>query len=109
MNTGRLIIIFFLTMILASPLLADGSEDFNDGIEIDELISDAIPIDINRSFIKVSSLAISSNGSRKRIVLGDGDSVTESGAGNINVGPGTDLRGATIINLSENNGVVVSQ
>ncbi len=85
----------------------DGSLDLDDGIEFDELIDDSIPLDINRSFIKVSSIAFS--GVSNKNSDNSSQSITDSGAGNINVGPGVDLRGATIINLSENKGVVVSQ
>lgn len=105
-NTSEILLI--VAFIAPSLLSADGSVDLNDGIAIDEYIDDAIQTDINRSFIQVVSMVKSSNGSKNFILNGrSGDA--SAGAGNINIGAGTDLRGATIINLSENNGVVVAQ
>ncbi len=106
MNTS--VILLVLAFIVPSLLLADGSADLNDGIVIDDFIDDAIQTDINRSFIQVVSMVRSSNGS-KNFILNGRSSDASAGAGNINIGAGTDLRGATIINLSENNGVVVAQ
>lgn len=94
-------------LFMAPYCYGNGSLDLDDGIEFEELIDDSITLDINRSFIKASSIAFS--GVSKKNSDNFNSSIKDSGTGNINVGPGVDLRGATIINLSENKGVVVSQ
>jgi hypothetical protein len=92
----------YIKMVLLSTMLTSFqglADDLDDGIEMDTYIEDEIRIDINRSFIKQSAIGGSGTGikGRRTIVMGGNDA---SGAGNINIGAGTDLSGATIINLS---------
>jgi hypothetical protein len=107
MNKSTLVLI--VASVVSMSSLAEGGDDLNDGIEIDEFIDDTVQTDISRSFIKLSAMSASGIKGSKKIVMGGNRQEPNNGVGNINIEAGTNLRGATIINLSENKGVVVSQ
>ncbi len=100
---------FLVYGLTVSCLVMSGQlfgSDLDDGIGIDEPISDSIAVDRNVNFIVADAVAKakkkSSNGN---VIINDG-----AGLGNINIGAGTDLSGATIINLSDNeNGTVIAE
>ena len=79
--------------------------DLDDGIKIDEPINDDIDLDINIQYIKRRAKAAAEatkNGDdvSKKIIVNKGC----SGTGNQNFGAGANLKGTTIVNLSENKG-----
>lgn len=78
--------------------------DLDDDIGSDEPINDDLRKDQNTEFIVVNAKA-KANAKAKRGTGTEGTS--EDGAGNINIGVGVDLSGATIINLSDNEGATV--
>lgn len=80
------------------------ASDLDDDIGGDELINDDLRKDQNTEFIVVNAKA-KANAKAKRGIGTEGSS--EDGAGNINIGVGVDLSGATIINLSDNQGATV--
>ncbi len=86
---------FFLLCLCGS---AAGS-DLDDGMGIDKPIDDSIKPSQNINYIitKAKSQA-------NTAMTGSGARVVKSGMGNINIGAGTNLKGATIINLSTNKG-----
>ncbi|VAW85535.1 hypothetical protein MNBD_GAMMA16-161 [hydrothermal vent metagenome] len=73
--------------------------DLDDGMGIDKPIDDSIKPSQNINYIvtKAKSKA-------KTSMTGSGARVVKAGMGNINIGAGTNLKGATIINLSTNKG-----
>jgi len=80
------------------------ASDLDDGIALDTLINDDLVLDRNIAFIK--SNAIGKARSRAKDRGGDIDDIGDGcdGTGNIKIGPGSDLKGATIVNLSNNKG-----
>ncbi len=88
--------VFFFLLLLGSSVSAS---DLDDGIAIDKPIDDSIKAGKNINFIvtKAKSKAKTAKGSSSV-------RVTKAGEGNINIGAGADLKGATIINLSTNKG-----
>ncbi len=80
-----------------TPCLAT---NFNDGIGPDGPISDVIREDINVEFISQKALAASRT--RKLKILSTDENA--AGIGNIIIGPGANLKGAIIINKSDNTG-----
>jgi len=85
-----------------SLLLLCGSataSDLDDGMGIDKPIDDSIKPSQNINYIitKAKSKA-------KTSMTGSGARVVKAGMGNINIGAGSNLKGATIINLSKNKG-----
>lgn len=86
------LVVLFLLCIFVVPVLAG---DLDDGIAIDEKIDDELTTERNLDF-QVLHAKTKSN------------SVSETtGVGNIDLGVGNDLRGATIINVSDNEDAVV--
>jgi len=76
------------------------ASDLDDGIAIDEPIDDSIKAGRNINYIVIKAQA-----KAKTSQTAEGSLRTnKAGEGNINIGAGADLRGATIINLSENKG-----
>ncbi len=79
------------------------ADDLDDGIELDNPIDDSLDLDKNINFIKRSAIAKSKSKSG-----GNNSSQSESGGcdgtGNIKIGAGSNLKGATIVNLSNNKG-----
>lgn len=90
--------------VLAAVLIAVGGTvqagDLDDGIGIDEKIDDSLQSGPNLTFIvnHAKSKARQSNSE---------NTIRENGAGNITIGAGSDLKGATIINLSDNEDAAV--
>lgn len=78
--------------------------DLDDGIKLDEAINDDLKIEKNLQYIKRKALAKAQaqqsgeEGDPKVIVN------TACGTGNQNFGAGANLKGATIVNLSNNTG-----
>jgi hypothetical protein len=70
-------------------------DDLNDGIKIDDPINDKLEFSKNINFIKQQTKAKMNSG---KAIVNDGC----QGTGNINVGPGTNLKNTTIVNLSDN-------
>lgn len=68
--------------------------DLDDGIAADSIIDDNLQLGKNIQFIKQNALRKAKSG--KAIVTGC------EGVGNNSFGPGTDLDGATIVNMSNN-------
>ena len=87
-------IYLFIFYLVSSPLYAD---DLDDGIGIDEAIDDKLQLEINIDYIKRSAIA------KARRAEAKGNSGC-SGIGNQSFGPGANLKGATIVNLSDNKG-----
>lgn len=82
--------------ILTAPAYA---ADFDDGIGIDEEINDNLQLNSNIDYIKRNAIAKA----RRSIKNGKGNSGC-NGTGNQSFGPGANLKGATIVNLSNNKG-----
>ena len=85
-----------LLCLVSSSLYAD---DLNDGIGIDEPINDDLQISPNIDFIKRNAIA-----KARRATKGGKSNSGCSGTGNQSFGPGANLKGATIVNLSNNKG-----
>jgi len=68
--------------------------DLDDGIELDHHENDDLQLGTNVQFITQNAIK----------KLNNGTAVTNgcNGTGNINVAPGTNLKGATIVNMSNN-------
>ncbi|MGR9114821.1 MAG: hypothetical protein ACU85E_03585 [Gammaproteobacteria bacterium] len=84
----------FLLILVSGSLAAD---DLNDGIGIDEPINDNLQLNSNIDFIKRNAIAKARRGA-------NGSNSGCSGTGNQSFGPGANLQGATIVNLSDNKG-----
>ena len=96
---NHIYLILFVLLAMSTATLAN---DLDDGIPIDEALSDSLKKDFNASFVVTKSVtkakAQANKGENsKTIILKDG-----AGVGNIDIGAGADLKGATIINLSTN-------
>ncbi len=80
------------------------ADDLDDGIPLDTPINDDLTLGKNINFIKRN--AIGKARSRAKDKGGNIDDIDESceGTGNIKVGAGSNLKGATIVNLSNNKG-----
>jgi len=90
-------ILIISSFLVVMPVFAG---DLDDGIAIDEPLDDTLTTDMNRTFIVNMVNAKKKAGSSGK----NGKVITSDGVGNINIGVGTDLKGATIINLSDNEG-----
>jgi hypothetical protein len=84
-------ICLILLFLASNPIFAD---DLNDGITMDDAIDDQLQINKNMNFIKRNAMAKALRGSKNVIV--------DCGSGNQIFGPGANLNGATIVNLSNN-------
>lgn len=91
-------IIFTLVITLLMSLNVN-ADDLDDGIGIDEPIDDSLNLGKNINFIKRSAIAKSKSGNKKNSQSSGCD-----GTGNIKIGAGSNLKGATIVNLSNNKG-----
>ena len=89
-----------VVIVCGVALLPVWANDLDDGIPADEPIDDGVKVDTNFTFIVVDAetkaRAKASGSSGKNVIN------SENGLGNINIGAGADLSGATIINLSNN-------
>jgi len=100
MNNARLTLLF-ITCFASSLTLAN---DLNDGIPLDTKLDDTLERDFNTTYIVTKSKGQARSQQRrgsssKTIILKDGQG---AGVGNIEIGAGSNLKGATIINLSNN-------
>lgn len=101
---GKRIIACSLAVLLSPCGLAN---DLDDGIALDEPISDGLKKSINVNFIVRKALAQAKAAEKRGR---NNEQIEEVGVGNIVISPGADLDGAVIVNLSNNtNGVVVSK
>ncbi|MGH8497655.1 MAG: hypothetical protein ACRERV_02440 [Methylococcales bacterium] len=92
----KICIFLFLLPILGGPLVAD---DLDGGIALDDLvIEDKLDSTLNIEFIKRNARSKALRGADK------GQNQGCNGVGNQTFGPGANLQGATIINLSDNKG-----
>jgi len=89
-------------ILLATNVFAD---DLDDGIGIDTPINDDLTLGKNIQFIKRNAIGKARSRAKDQ-GGGDVDNIDESceGTGNIKVGAGSNLKGATIVNLSNNKG-----
>ena len=92
-----LYVVMCAVFILSSPCMAT---NYNDGINADGPIKDVIKEEINSEFI--SQRAVAASRTRKLKILSTDEN--SAGIGNIIIGPGANLKGAIIINKSNNNG-----
>ena len=76
--------------------------NYNDGISPEGPIQDKISKDTNIQYIIQKATARSQSGKGKVISSDD-----NAGIGNVIIGPGTDLKGVTIINNSDNTDAAV--
>lgn len=100
MKTGVQLLTVLALLIL--PLGGAVASDVDDGIEIDSGINDDLKLDNNNRYIvtKAKTRARAyrkGKGGKNKVIAADG-------TGNISIGAGTDLKGATIVNLSDNKG-----
>ncbi len=86
------LVVFFL--VACSPSYAG---DLDDGIALDTPINDDLRLDINVDFIKRNAKAKAKRGAAN-------NSNGCEGTGNQSFGAGSNLKGATIVNLSDNKG-----
>lgn len=87
--------IYLLLLILISHLVY--ADEFDGGIPIGEPNTDKLDKSLNIQYIKRNAMAKSIRGTDKNINGCEG-------TGNQTFGPGTNLQGATIVNLSDNKG-----
>lgn len=96
--TRRTATVLAFSLIVVAGMAQAG--DLDDGIGIDEKLDDSLQTEPNLLFIVNHAKAKARQGNRD-------DTVRENGAGNITIGAGSDLKGATIINLSDNEDAAV--
>lgn len=89
---------FAAVMTLAGSMAHAG--DLDDGIGIDEKLDDSLQSKPNLVFIVNHAKAKARQSNSE-------NTIRENGAGNITIGAGSDLKGATIINLSDNEDAAV--
>ncbi len=87
-------ICLFLLFLICHSLYAD---EFDGGIPIGEPNTDKLDKSLNIQYIKRNAMAKSKQGTNKKIAGCEG-------TGNQTFGPGANLQGATIVNLSDNKG-----
>jgi len=68
--------------------------DLDDGIAVDHHEDDDLQLGVNVQFIKQNAI--------KKVHSGTAISTGCDGTGNVNIAPGTNLKGATIVNMSNN-------
>ena len=80
--------------------------DLNDSITIDTPVSDNVNVDKNTRF-RVMDAKAKAKRKGGKIITNSGQN---NGLGNINIGAGANLKGTTIINLSNNkNGTAIAE
>lgn len=110
MNNSHYIFSSYTGLILFTGMIALGSvysalataSDLDDGIGIDEAIDDSIRADRNIEFIVTKA----KTKARAAAAAGESSEIEANGVGSINIGTGTNLQGATIINISNNEDAV---
>ena len=98
---------YLILFILLSISFCVIAGDLDDGIQADEAINDDLRLDTNIQFItqRAKSAQQSAKDGKKtsgKIIVND-----PCGTGNQNFGAGANLKGATIVNLSNNKGTTV--
>jgi hypothetical protein len=88
-------IIYCLMLIGCFAVNPSYASDFDDDIELDEPIDDSIKLKPNIQFIKRNALAKANRAKKNNGCTGTGNLTFETGA---------NLKGATIVNLSNNKG-----
>lgn len=90
----------YLSLLLILLILSNSAlyaDEFDGGIPIDIPVTDKLEKDINIQYIKRNALSKSKRG------VDDGTTGCD-GTGNQTFGPGANLQGATIVNMSDNRG-----
>ena len=107
MTLKKLLLILWLVCVNSSGFCAD----LDDGLGLGEPIVDEIKTGINVQFIRRNAVAKVRRKAKKAeegtegVEGADAEALECDGAGNINIGPGTDLSGVrTIVNVSTNTG-----
>lgn len=91
-----LFLVACLALTAALNINSATADDRDDGIGADPGIKDELQPSVNANFFMQKA----QSGVDKNKPLPEG--VTNDGVGNINIGAGTDLKGATIVNISTN-------
>jgi len=95
-------------VLFATMSVSGFAGDLDDGISLDKPINDDLQLDMNIDFIKRNAKAKAKRrtpGDKSTLTSGSGPNGCD-GAGNIKIGPATDLKGVKqIINISTNKGV----
>lgn len=86
----------FQILVLYCVSFGTYADEFDGGIPLDTLISDKLEKTINIEYIKRNALTKAQQGAAINSL--------DCGTGNQTFGPGADLKGATIVNLSDNKG-----
>lgn len=104
-NVHRFSIASTVLLLLTGLNYSAIAGDLDDGIKSDDPINDDLKLDNSNEFImtKAKTKARKARNDGKD----SGDVITADGTGNIAIGAGTDLKGATIINMSDNEGATV--
>jgi len=96
---------YLIFIALLSVTVYVSADDLDDGIKLDEPLNDDINLDVNIQFIKRRAKAAAesvqnggSAGGKIQVNTACG------GTGNQTFGAGSNLQGATIVNLSDNKG-----
>jgi len=90
-------------LLLLTTHVAVIADDLDDGIAIDTPLNDDLNPDLNIQFITAMARSKAKSGSQRVITNDD----QNNGLGNINIGANANLRGAIIVNLSENKNTAV--
>ncbi|GEM_PF-2360067 len=96
--------LFFFILTLSMNLSAG---DLDDGITADELNKDDLDLDVNIQYIKRRAKAAAESAKSGKKQPAGGKVIVNTacgGTGNQTFGAGTNLKGATIVNLSNNKG-----
>ncbi len=96
---------YLIFIALLSVTVYVSADDLDDGIKLDEPLNDDINLDVNIQFIKrrakAAAESVQNGGSAGgKVIVNTGC----GGTGNQIFGAGSDLKGATIVNLSDNKG-----
>lgn len=89
-----------LAIVITMVGAAVQAGDLDDGIGSDEKIDDSLQSEPNLKFIVTHAKAKARQSNSE-------NTIGENGTGNITIGAGSDLKGATIINLSDNEDAAV--
>ena len=90
-------IFLFLSLLILLLCNSLNADEFDGGIPIGEPITDKLDKSLNIQYIKRNAMAKAKRGSS----IGNTEC---GGTGNQTFGPGANLQGATIVNLSDNKG-----
>jgi hypothetical protein len=93
--------LFLSLSLLVGSAAVSYADDFDGGIPIDDLIDDKLETTLNIEYIKRNAKSKALRGAAKGK---KGVNQDCGGTGNQTFGPGANLQGATIVNLSDNKG-----